>query len=296
MNDVIGYANGQNNAGVHCYTTAGNPAAALLHFRQSLRAKLVVENRLQQNESTGTSFGLFDATVDSNKAIEVDPQQQHLSSSSMALQQDDASNEVTPLNIGTGTISFLRITLSLCSHDSHCFHFSIIAKPTKTGSSPYIYTHLFLIQDQHVTSCVPVEESTPDSMVLSSTTTVDSTMASLSSVTTSAMILFNLALTHHSQDRTSVKASSIYEIALTLLNALPPATTSESLLLHVAVLNNYGVWCYENQDFDVAFTCFGEVIHLFNEAGTTFEDDEFSNFDVAAKRGFYNNLRAFVME
>jgi hypothetical protein len=195
------------------------------------------------------------------------------------------------------------MNLSLCSHHSHCIHSSNTTISATTGSSPYVYTQPFLSHDQHVmndvTSCIPVQESTPDNTVLSSVTTgttVDSTMASLSSMTTSVMILFNLALTHHVQDRTSVKASSIYVIAITLLNSLPPAADSESLLLHAAVLNNYAVWCYENQDFDVAFTCFEEMMHLFDEAGTLFDDDEINSFDGAAKRGFYSNLRTLLKE
>jgi hypothetical protein len=111
MNDAIGYATQQNNVGVHCYSTAGNPAAALHHFRQSLRAKLVVENRMQQDVST--AFGLLHDTADTTKTNEADPQHLQTPSSSSSSQHNDVSNRcdwnltTTPLNTSTGTISFL---------------------------------------------------------------------------------------------------------------------------------------------------------------------------------------------
>jgi hypothetical protein len=103
------------------------------------------------------------------------------------------------------------------------------------------------------------------------------------------MIMFNLALAHHTTDRTSMKAYSIYQLAITVLSALPPPTTSQSLLLYVAILNNYGVWCLENSEFSFMATCFEEMTHLLDE---TYSGDNDITLDVGVKRGIFHNLQA----
>jgi hypothetical protein len=118
-----------------------------------------------------------------------------------------------------------------------------------------------------------------------------------STVIESGMILFNLALVHHTMDRNSVKAHAIYQIAMKLLNTLPPPSDTKSLLLHVVVLNNCGVWCYENSNnnVDAAVVYFEEIMDVFDEAyNTVDDDDELGNFDGAAKLGLYSNIQAFL--
>jgi hypothetical protein len=121
--------------------------------------------------------------------------------------------------------------------------------------------------------------------------------ASYKSMVMSGMLLFNLALVHHTMDRNSVKAHAIYQIAMKLLLTLPTPTDSKSLLLHVVVLNNCGVWCYENSNNNVetASVYFEEIMNVFDEAYTTVDDDndELDHFDDTAKRGLYSNIQAF---
>jgi hypothetical protein len=66
------------------------------------------------------------------------------------------------------------------------------------------------------------------------------------------------------------------------------------MLLRLALLNSYGVWCYENHEFDVSVSCFEEMMYMFDEA-CTFLDDDKCNFDATVKRGFQSNLHAFLV-
>ena len=109
----------------------------------------------------------------------------------------------------------------------------------------------------------------------------------------SLMIMFNLALVHHAKDRTSMKAYSIYQLAITLLSALPPPTSSQSLLLHVAILNNYGVWCFENHECSFTIMCFEEIMDIFDEF-YSLDDDIILTLNVGVKRGIYSNLQAVL--
>jgi hypothetical protein len=73
----------------------------------------------------------------------------------------------------------------------------------------------------------------------------------------SAAIIFNLALVDHLKSRSSEQAVALYELAMTLLTG---ATVD---LLGVALMNNIGVWCYENGDLDGSLKCMAHL-HSFS--------------------------------
>jgi hypothetical protein len=73
----------------------------------------------------------------------------------------------------------------------------------------------------------------------------------------SAAIIFNLALVDHLKSRSSDQAVALYELAMTLLTG---ATVD---LLGVALMNNIGVWCYENGDLDGSLKCMAHL-HSFS--------------------------------
>jgi hypothetical protein len=66
---------------------------------------------------------------------------------------------------------------------------------------------------------------------------------------TNAIIIFNLALMEHIFDRLSEKVMCLYELSSSLL-------VGEHMdLLGVALVNNIGVWCFENDDMDASQRC-----------------------------------------
>lgn len=69
------------------------------------------------------------------------------------------------------------------------------------------------------------------------------------SSTSSASIIFNLALVEHLFNQTSHQALSLYELATSLLAG------KNINGLSMALINNIGVWCYENDDIDAAQRC-----------------------------------------
>ncbi len=134
-------------------------------------------------------------------------------------------------------------------------------------------------------------ESTTD--VISTSTPDDETLVSMESTISIAMMMFNLALVHQTMDRASHKAYLIYQLALTLLSALPPPTDSQALLLHVAVLNNYGVWCYENLEYSSSVTCIEELLDMFDESYSG-DNDVTLTLNSSIKRGIFYNVRAVL--
>lgn len=76
----------------------------------------------------------------------------------------------------------------------------------------------------------------------------------------SAAIIYNLALVDHLKNRCSEQAVALYELAMTLMTG---ATVD---FLGVALMNNIGVWCYENGDLDGSLRC---MAHLSSFVGAT---------------------------
>lgn len=66
---------------------------------------------------------------------------------------------------------------------------------------------------------------------------------------TSAIVIFNLALVEHLFNRTSQQAVSLYELSTSLMVG---RHVNE---LGIALVNNIGVWCWENDDMDAAQRC-----------------------------------------
>lgn len=149
---------------------------------------------------------------------------------------------------------------------------------------PYIYCRPFSVVSRGMAT---------DLTTYSASYSIDSysgtDIASTDSVVTSLVIIFNVALMHHMKDRASMKAYEIYQLAITLLWSLPPPEDSESLLLYVAVLNNYGAWCFDNHEFVSMIACFEELKNLIDDAC---DDDVFLQVHETVKLGIFTNLRA----
>ena len=100
--------------------------------------------------------------------------------------------------------------------------------------------------------------------------------SSSSSRRESATIIFNLALVDHMKNRCSEQAVALYELAMTLL-------TGDTVdLLGIALVNNIGVWCYENGDIDGALSCMGHLATFVNACGVEIDQGE--------KEGLYSNI------
>jgi hypothetical protein len=69
-------------------------------------------------------------------------------------------------------------------------------------------------------------------------------------------VIFNLALVEHMFNRTSPQAVALYELSTSLLVG---QVVNE---LSVALINNIGVWCYENDDIDTAQSCMDHLSRI----------------------------------
>lgn len=83
----------------------------------------------------------------------------------------------------------------------------------------------------------------------------------------SASIIFNLALTEHLKARCSEQAISLYEFSMTLL-----AGNSVDLL-GISLMNNIGVWCYENGDLAGSAKCMGHLVSFTSALSSELEQE-----------------------
>jgi hypothetical protein len=91
--------------------------------------------------------------------------------------------------------------------------------------------------------------------------------AAFSSRRESATIIYNLALVDHMKHRCSEQSVALYELAMTLM-------TGDTVdILGIALVNNIGVWCYENGDIDGALICMDHLSSFLN-AGSALVDQE----------------------
>ena len=96
----------------------------------------------------------------------------------------------------------------------------------------------------------------------------------------SAAIIFNLALVDHLQHRQSKQAVALYELAMTLL-------TGDTVdILGIAIVNNIGVWCHDNDDEAGASTCMGHLANFVRSHGVYIGQEE--------REGLHSNILFLV--
>ncbi len=84
----------------------------------------------------------------------------------------------------------------------------------------------------------------------------------------SATVIFNLALVDHLKNRSSEQAVQLYELAMTLL------TGDVVDALGIALMNNIGVWCYENGDLDGTRTCMGHLATFLCSCSSVMDEEQ----------------------
>jgi hypothetical protein len=141
------------------------------------------------------------------------------------------------------------------------------------GYEPYLYSIPFVVPGSDATSVSVSQSSMRKSQSIS------------------CRIVFNLALIHQMVSRTSCKVASFYEIAATLLSNLPSAVedseeTAAMVLLRVVILNNFGVWCYENGEGET-------MMNSFEQLMDTIQDDH-DVIDPTILQGVRANVQAFL--
>lgn len=294
--DTDQYAIQQNNVGVNCYTAIGDIDAALNCFRQALAAKLATEQRmLPSTETSGveTLHNLDSHALEVPTVVAEELHQRCVTPEPTDFLISDQLEVNAPDTLGMYSKVFYFVVfqsdLILTIDITKCLACYRLYLETGLEFVPYLYTSPFIIKGACDARLNLPTRSTPD--MKSTVTPSDAILASTESTTVSLMIIFNLALAHHTKDRASMKAYSIYQLAMTLLSALPPPTNSQSLLLHVAVLNNFGVWCFENHEHPSMVVCFEEMMHMLDETYTV-DNDITITLSVGVKRGIFHNIQA----
>jgi hypothetical protein len=102
---------------------------------------------------------------------------------------------------------------------------------------------------------------------------------------TSSMIVFNLGLVHQMVSRESSAAAVFYEIAVSLLPHMA-STSPDELLLRAALLNNFGVWCFENGDGECMRICMEQLAIAMEEF-----DRELVALDTTTLQGLRLNVQ-----
>jgi hypothetical protein len=107
---------------------------------------------------------------------------------------------------------------------------------------------------------------------------------STSTQLTSAIIVFNLGLVHQSMNRSAPKAAAFYEISAALL--ANEAEFIDTTPLRIAMMNNFGVWCYENGDGESLRTCMGLLSVLLDRSA--------DRMTMEVQEGVRSNIRRFL--
>lgn len=92
----------------------------------------------------------------------------------------------------------------------------------------------------------------------------------------SAVIIFNLALLDHLKYTCSQQARALYELAMSLRTGI-----SDFDPLRISLLNNVGVWSYENGDVDITQSCMCQLATIL-QRGKTSQAGEGSNHEFRA--------------
>jgi len=213
-----------NNAGVACFRS--EPKKAWELFKGALEVKLAMERTsMNSSRQAPATPALFEQLSAENAYVK-------RAQTILEEGNDDDAMDLDPNNVGDSNVVTLeeveasRILVS----STLCQQFG-----KELGNifyTPFLFTKPFLIPDQDAIS--------PSEMAR----------------TTSAIVIFNLALVEHLFNRSSNQAVSLYELATSLL----VGQTVDQLGL--ALINNIGVWCYENDDLDAAQRCMDHLSRI----------------------------------
>ena len=236
-----------NNAGVQCFE-AGHVDAARDLFRAALQAKIA------NTRASAAVGGVPTTAAHGRSAVDLPPITQtreaseimlyanyHLAHLQQYLQQPPGSMMIPPSpgpscsNSIAPNYSASRVsdeTIALANRDS-------------SSSEPALYDRTFSMQRSRGES--------------------DECFG--------AANIFNLGLLHHLQDPASDKAKVFYQVALALLTmesgetGIPPSSTY-SVLLRSAILNNLGVWYNDNGHVAAAQDSFARLNALLTATAT----------------------------
>jgi hypothetical protein len=100
----------------------------------------------------------------------------------------------------------------------------------------------------------------------------------------SSAIVFNMGLVHQMISRTAPKTADFYAIAASILS-IPPLL-SDTLLIRIALLNNLGVWCFENGEGDSMRTCMEQLSMVTSE-----EEADATAIDASVLAGARSNIQ-----
>ena len=287
-----------NNAGIRLMDY-GNYTAALEMFRGALETKLIHERTLLQNNASAADHddenmdddndeendqqrcvspdGSDDSSTSNNTPMRSHQRNDNLDSFLDLLRNMDDQQRQNDLaasssaSIAQGGI----ITSSNGSllNPSVSDGISNVIITSFRGYEPYLYRIPFVLPGGGVTSASQEVSQVAQSI--------------------SCRIVFNLGLIHQTVCRTSCKVASFYEIAATLLSSLPSEFVESSsemavitVLLRIAILNNFGVWCYENGEGE-------SMMNSFEQLVDTLDEDQ-DLIDPSIVRGVRANIQAFL--
>jgi hypothetical protein len=284
-----------NNAGIRLMDY-GNYSAALEMFRGALETKLIHERTMLHNSTSAADHdennmdddheegdqqrcvspdGSDDSTTSNNTPMRSHQRNDNLDSFLDLLRNMDEQqrqNDLASSSISSVQGGVITSTNGSLVAPSPSDGISNVILSSYRGYEPYLYRIPFVLPGNEVTS--------------------SSQQVTVEAQSISCRIVFNLGLIHQTMCRTSCKVASFYEIAATLLSSLPSefADSSEmavtTVLLRIAILNNFGVWCYEKGEGE-------SMTNSFEQLVDTLDEDQ-DLIDPSIIRGVRANIQAFL--
>jgi hypothetical protein len=118
-------------------------------------------------------------------------------------------------------------------------------------------------------SCHPfrIVEDEPSITVAGPSTDLAAKDRMMSATRATTMIIFNLALVDHLYNRSSNHAISLYELASTLMVGEDVGPVG------IALINNVGVWCYDNEDVPGSLRCMDHLSSVLRVCNSVNEEE-----------------------
>lgn len=234
-----------NNAGARMMMT-GNYSMALDLFRGALESKLARERFLHPARGGDMLFAT-NRCVTPDSMITAQGQRSPPSHEDPAEVEEEAQEEVFDASSREQTQQPTESVAPGVVEETAVLHGNSVPEESR-GFSPFLYPRPFEIPD-------------------------GGTGSSSSSELTSAVIIFNLGLVHQRMNRNSSRAGAFYEISAALLASTSDLSES-AIMLKIALLNNFGVWCYENGDGANLQTCMEHLSNIVERTSVSLLDQE----------------------
>lgn len=223
----------------HIHVNDGEIASSTLESSTNISCLMGKNSFVRKAESIILKVGVERVSMTNFTLNEADSETHELGQGEEQFSTDSPRSSLALENVTSPFTASLNMDREEYGTDGPLVSLQVTAKHENSDRfQPYIH-------------CCPFSVSIDDtSQGEQASTTSTSCLKNQSQHLKSAIVIFNLALVEHTVDRSSGTAISLYELAASLL-----VNRETSTLFGVALVNNIGIWYYENDVIESSQRC-----------------------------------------